>query len=52
MFPPNVKNHNMKLRKSEIFKVIHAKRSKYQKSAIIHMQNKLNEDQEYINTYK
>ena len=43
LFPINKKEHNMETRKQEIYKVEHANTERYRKSAIIYMQNLLNE---------
>ena len=43
MFPKNIKTHNMETRKQEIYKVEHANTERYKNSAIIYMQNLLNE---------
>ena len=43
MFPRNKKEHNMETRNQEIYKVEHANMERYRKSAIIYMQNLLNE---------
>ena len=44
MFPQNRKEHHMKTRMSERFKVFHANTERYRKSSIIYMQNLLNEN--------
>ena len=43
MFLKNIKTHNMETRKQEIYKVEHANTERYKNSAIIYMQNLLNE---------
>ena len=43
MFPKNIKTHNMETRKQDIYKVEHANTERYKNSAIIYMQNLLNE---------
>ena len=45
MFPKNVKEHQMKTRNNEVYKVYHANTKRFQKSPIIFMQNLLNEDE-------
>ena len=49
MFPKNIKTHNMETRKQEIYKVEHANTERYKNSAIIYMQNLLNEHEAKIN---
>ena len=44
MFPENTKLHQMVTRNNEKFKVNHADTERYKKSAIIYMQNLLNEN--------
>ena len=46
MFPQNSKEHQMKTRMSEKFKVFHANTERYKQSSIIYMQNLLNQNQE------
>ena len=43
MFPRNTKQHEMETRKQEVYKVEHANTQRYRNSAIIYMQNLLNE---------
>ena len=43
MFPLNDKRHRMDTRKPEKFKVMKAKTERFKKSAIIYMQNLLNQ---------
>ena len=43
MFPTNEKTHNMEMRNSEKFQVLHANTERLKKSAVIFMQNLLNE---------
>ena len=43
IFPENVKNHPMKTRMEERFKVNHANTERFRKSSIIYMQHLLNE---------
>ena len=43
MFPTNIKQHKMETRKQEVYKVEHANTERYKNSAIIYMQNLLNE---------
>ena len=43
MFPKNIKTHNMETRNQEIYKVEHSNTERYKNSAIIYMQNLLNE---------
>ena len=45
MFPLNDKKHDMKTRNGDIYKVQHANTSRLKSSAIIYMQNLLNEQQ-------
>ena len=45
MFPNNSKEHQMKTRNNEVYKVYHANTKRFQKSPIIFMQNLLNEDE-------
>ena len=44
MFPKSEKEHKMNTRKEEFYKVQHANTGRFQKSAIIYMQNLLNDD--------
>ena len=44
-FPLNQKSHQLNTRNVEKFKVQHAHTDRLKKSAIIHMQNILNEDE-------
>ena len=44
MFPKNSKSHKMNTRNNEIYEVQHANTGRLQDSAIIYMQNLLNED--------
>ena len=44
LFPLNPKSHQMETRKVEKFKVLNAHTERFKKSAIIYMQQKLNED--------
>ena len=44
MFPMNHKDHTMKTRNNDIFKVQFANTERLQKSALIYMQKLLNED--------
>ena len=46
MFPKNMKSHSMETRNNEIYKVEHANTGRFQDSAIIYMQNLLNEDEQ------
>ena len=43
MFPTNIKQHKMETRKQEAYNVEHANTERYKNSAIIYMQNLLNE---------
>ena len=44
MFPENLKTHHMKTRIPDRYKVFHAKTERFKNSAIIYMQNLLNQD--------
>ena len=44
LFPPNNKNHQMKTRKAEHFKVFHDHTERLKNSAMIYMQNQLNKE--------
>ena len=46
MFPKNMKSHSMDTRKNEMYKVEHANTGRLQDSAIIYMQNLLNQDEQ------
>ena len=46
MFPKNTKLHTMEKRKKEVYKVQHANTGRLKNSAIIYMQNLLNEDEQ------
>ena len=48
MFPRNVKQHAMETRKQEVYQVEHANTERYKNSAIIYMQNLLNEHEANI----
>ena len=48
MFPRNVKQHVMETRKQEVYQVEHANTERYKNSAIIYMQNLLNEHEAEI----
>ena len=51
MFLLNIKNHSMKTRKQEKFRVNHARSVRYQNSPVIKMQNLLNNEESLkINT--
>ena len=49
MFPRNVKNHQLKTRKCERYKVNFAHTTRLQNSSIIYMQKLLNEHEAMIN---
>ena len=44
MFPMNYKEHAMKTRNNDLYKVQHANTERFKNSALIYMQNLLNED--------
>ena len=46
MFPKNTKSHKMNTRKNEVYEVQHANTGRLKNSAIIYMQNLLNEDEQ------
>ena len=46
LFPKKIKNHTMKTKKTEMFKVNHANTQRYKNSPIIQMQKMLNQDTE------
>ena len=46
MFPENLKNHLMKTRKQEKYQVQHAQTKRLKDSALIHMQNVLNQHEQ------
>ena len=50
LFPLSDKNHHMKRRSAEKFKVHYARTQRYKKSAIPYMQSLLNEDAKKIQT--
>ena len=50
MFPKNIKSHNMDTRNEEVFQVQHAYTGRLKKSAIIYMQNLLNDDEKQKRT--
>ena len=52
MFTTNEKTHNMEMRNSEKFQVLHANTERLKKSAVIFMQNLLNEQNRKWNSYK
>ena len=46
MFPENLKNHLMKTRKQEKYQVQHAQTKRLKDSALIYMQNLLNQHEQ------